>query len=187
MPEVPAPVVPPPVPLPLSLLPPPLLERVRAEPVLVEFGLFVLLGLLLVTQSARAVPVRPAQDALGVVLLSRKQSDNAVPVMPAHAPAAVPVVPVAVDDGEVDGVADIPDVPVALDDGEVDGVADIPDVPVAVDDGEVDGVADVPDVVDCANTAPLAARDVATMSVFNFHNFIEPPEERKNYKDRKRS
>ena len=95
--------------------------------------------------------------------------------MPAHAPAAVPVVPVAVDDGEVDGVADIPDVPVALDDGEVDGVADIPDVPVAVDDGEVDGVADVPDVVDCANTAPVAARDVATMSVFNFHNFIEPP------------
>jgi hypothetical protein len=72
----------------------------------------VLLGLLLRTQSARAVPVNPAQDALGVV-----------------------------DDDEV-----------------VDPL----------------GIDDVPDVDDCAS-APVAASDVARMSVFNFHNFIKPP------------
>jgi hypothetical protein len=73
-PVVPAPVVPPPVPLPLSLLPPPLLGlvdgRVPAAGGTVDNPEFVLLGLWLRTQSARAVPVSPAHAALGELLLS---------------------------------------------------------------------------------------------------------------------
>src|SRR5439155_22879986 len=91
----------------------------------------VLVGLLLRTQSARAVPVRPAHDALGGV------SDELAP----------------------------------------------PDV-----DGDVLGVDGVADVDDCANAALAATNDATRTSVFNFCNFIEPPEERKNYKgDRSRS
>jgi len=77
-PVVPAPVAPPPVPLPLSLFPPPL-ERVRDGTVAMPE--LALLGLFARTQSARAVPVISAHDALGVVALSCRQSDNAVPVM----------------------------------------------------------------------------------------------------------
>ncbi len=72
-PVVPAPVVPPPVPLPLSLLPPPLLGfvdgRVPGAGGTVDIPEFVLLGLEPRTQSARAVPVRPAHAALGELLL----------------------------------------------------------------------------------------------------------------------
>ena len=70
-PLVPAPVVPPPV--PLSLLPPPLLGfvdgRVPAAGGTVDSPEFVLLGLLLRTQSARSVPVSPAHAALGELAL----------------------------------------------------------------------------------------------------------------------
>jgi hypothetical protein len=138
-PVVPAPVVPPPVSLPLSL-PPPAPGAVDGRVPRVggtdDRPEFVLLGLLLRTQSARAVPVRPAHDALG---------------------ASVELIPLDVDD-EVLGVDDV-----------------------------VLGVDDVPYVDDCANAAPAATNDAARTSVFNFRNVIEPPEERKNYKDRKRS
>lgn len=137
VPEVPAPVVPPPVPLPLSLLPPPLFERVL-RPGTVDVPEFVLLGLLLRTQSARAVPVSPAHEALGVVFESLcKQSESAVPVNPAHA---------------------------------FDGLAVL--VPV-VADGDV---VDIDEDVSAANAAPVAASDVAKMSEFSFHNFINPSE-----------
>jgi hypothetical protein len=101
-PEVP-PVVPPPVPLPLSALPPPLLERV-VRPGTVEMPEFVLLGLLLRTQSARAVPVRPAHDAFGVLFeLLCRQSASAVPVIPAQLLDGLAVlVPVEVDGDVVD-------------------------------------------------------------------------------------
>jgi len=139
VPVVPAPVVPPPVPLPLSLLPPPAFERARAGTVVLPE--LMLLGLLLRTQSARAVPVIPAHDALGVVVrLLRRQSESAVPVMPVQAL-----------------VVSCELVPVALD----------------VDDDVVPrGIDDVPDVDVWASAAPVAASDVARMSVFNFHNFI---------------
>jgi len=134
-PAVPPLVVPPLVPLAPSL-PAPLLApgvvdgRVPRVGGTDDIPEFVLLGLLLRTQSARAVPVRPAHDALGV---------------------SVELAPLDVD-------------------------------------GDVLGVDDVPDVDDCANAAPAATNDAARTSVFNFCNFIEPPEERKNYKeDRRRS
>ena len=139
-PAVPAPVVPPPVPLPLSLLPPlapgAVDGRVARAGGTDDRPEFVLLGLLLRTQAARAVPLRPAHVALGV---------------------SVELVPLDIDD-EVLGV-----------------------------DDDALGVDDVPYVDDCANAAPAATNDIARTSVFNFHNFIEPPEERKNYKDRRRS
>ena len=137
VPDVPAPVVPSPVVPPLA----PLVPSLPAPPGAVDGRVpraggtddipeFVLLGLLLRTQSARAVPVRPAHDALGV---------------------SVELAPLDVD-------------------------------------GDVLGVDDVPDVDDCANAAPAATNDAARTSVFNFCNFIEPPEKRKNYKgDRRRS
>ena len=132
-PAVPEPVVPPLVLLPPSLPAPPAPGAVDGRVPRVggtdDRPEFVLLGLLLRTQSARAVPVRPAHDALGV---------------------SVELAPLDVD-------------------------------------GDVLGVDDVPDVDDCANAAPAATNDAARTSVFNFCNFIEPPEGRKNYKDRKRS
>ena len=132
VPDVPAPVVPSPVVPPLA----PLVPSLPAAPGAVDGRVpraggtddipeFVLLGLLLRTQSARAVPVRPAHDALGGV------SDELAP----------------------------------------------PDV-----DGDVLGVDGVADVDDCANAALAATNDATRTSVFNFCNFIEPPEERKNYK-----
>jgi len=89
-PAVPAPVALPLAPLPLSLLPPPAPGAVDGRVPRIggtdDRPEFVLLGLLLRTQSARAVPVRPAHDALGVL---------------------VDLIPVDVDD-DVLGVDDVP-------------------------------------------------------------------------------